>query len=164
MSFPTFIAIEAATQELDSPPLHIAWSLPTGDIKQARIAADESWTQEDQPLWEADAAEAYAPAEIVREFLYDQQDEVLYLTEMMPAEAWLSRLFDAAGQEMSFELQPAAELIGDASLWQQTYRETLDFLGLDPERAEDQVRALLEVHVLLSGEQPEISSESAADF
>jgi hypothetical protein len=93
---------------------------------------------------------------VIRELQYDQQDDAYYVDSLHPQETWLVKLFDAAEKEVSFQLLEAAELYDDVDSWQQTRREALDLLGLDPGRAEDQVRALLEAHVILTGEQPEI--------
>lgn len=158
MSLPTFIAIEAATDEIASFPVGIAWSLPDGSIKHVLILPDEAWLDdvEDQPMVRdmGLGVESYSVDEVVRELLYDQQDDVYYLDQLQPQEGWLLKLFDAAGQEVGFELVEARELCAGDD-WSQAYLEAQQFLGLDPTRAEDQVRALLEAHVRLTGDQPD---------
>lgn len=163
MSLPTFIAIEAAVADEASFPVSLAWSLPDGRIKQALIQPDESWLDEDSALLALQdmslEIQAYSAAEVVRELMYDQQDDVYYLDSLHPQEQWLLKLYAAAGQDVSFELIEAADLCPDAEEWRVAYQETLQFLGLDPSRSEDQVRALLETHVMLTGDQPEESGE-----
>lgn len=157
MSLPTFIAIEAATDEAASFPVSIAWSLPDGSIKHVLILPDDAWLEDAEDLLVRDmglGVESYSAAEVVREFLYDQQDDVYYLDQLQPQEGWLLKLFDAAGQEVGFELVEASELCAGDD-WSQAYLEAQQFLGLDPTRAEDQVRALLEAHVRLTGDQPD---------
>ncbi|SFW98239.1 hypothetical protein [Marinospirillum alkaliphilum] len=158
MSLPTFIAIEAAAADAQSFPVSIAWSLPDGSIKHALIQPDDSWLEagDERPVMQdADlTVESYSADEVVRELLYDQQDDVYYLDQLHPQEGWLLKLFAAAGQEVTFELAEAVQLC-EAADWSQAYQETQQFLGLDPTRAEDQVRALLETHVMLTGEQPD---------
>jgi hypothetical protein len=160
MSLPTFIAIEAATADAQSFPVSIAWSLPDGSIKHALILPDECWLEagDDRPVMQDTdlTVESYAADEVVRELLYDQQDDVYYVDHLHPQEGWLLKLFAAAGQEVGFELAEAAGLC-DSADWAQAYLETQQFLGLDPTRSEDQVRALLETHVMLTGEQPDES-------
>ncbi|WP_404417718.1 hypothetical protein [Marinospirillum sp.] len=160
MSLPTFIALEAAADDEQSFPVTIAWSLPDGRIKQALIQPDESWEEDEASLLRVSELDldlqGYAADEVIRELQYDQQDDAYYVDSLHPQEAWLVKLFDAAEKEVSFQLLEAAELYDDLDAWEQTRRETLEFLGLDPGRAEDQVRALLEAHVILTGEQPDI--------
>jgi len=160
MSLPTFIALEGAAEDENSYPVTLAWSLPDGRIKQALIQPSEDWEEEEASLLrgrELDLeVQGYAADEVVRELQYDQQDDVFYVDCLHPQEAWLVKLFDAAEKEVSVQLLEASELYEDAEVWQQTRREALEFLGLEPGRAEDQVRALLEAHVILTGEQPEI--------
>ncbi len=159
MSLPSFMALEAAAAEEDSFPVSIAWSLPDGSIKQALIQPDELWLEEDTALAgvrDLDLTlEAYSAAEVVRELLYDQLDDVYYVTSIHPQEGWLLKLFASAGQEIAFELSEASELCANEEEWSETYRDNLQLHGLDPDRAEDQVRALLEAHVLLTGDRPE---------
>ncbi|MBE0506052.1 MAG: hypothetical protein IBX50_04935 [Marinospirillum sp.] len=163
MSLPTFIAIEAVLAEEESFPVSLAWSLPDGRIKQALIQPDESWLDEDSALLALQdmnlEIQAYSAAEVVRELMYDQQDDVYYLDALHPQEQWLLKLYAAAGQDVSVELSEAAELCPDTEEWQMAYQEALQFLGLDPTRAEDQVRALLETHVMLTGEQQDEPGE-----
>lgn len=157
MSLPTFIAIEAATDEAESFPVSIAWSLSDGSIKHVLILPDDAWLEDAEDLLMRDiglSVESYSAAEVVRELLYDQQDDVYYLDQLQPQEGWLLKLFDAAGQEVGFELIEARELCAGDD-WFQAYLEAQQFLGLDPTRAEDQVRALLEAHVRLTGDQPD---------
>lgn len=159
MSLPSFMALEAAAAEEASFPVSIAWSLPDGSIKQALIQPDELWLEEDTALAgvrDLDLTlEAYSAAEVVRELLYDQLDDVYYVTSIHPQESWLLKLFASAGQEIAFELSDASGLCADAGAWSDVYQDSLQLHGLDPDRAEDQVRALLEAHVLLTGDQPE---------
>ena len=159
MSLPSFIAIEAAATEDDSFPVTIAWSLPDGTITQVLIQPDEAWLEADTSLSgvrDLDLTlEAYSAAEVIRELLYDQLDDAYYVTSIHPQEGWLLKLFAAAEQEIVFELSEASGLCADAFEWQEAYRDSLQLHGLDPERAEDQVRALLEAHVLLTGDQPD---------
>ncbi len=159
MSLPSFIAIEAAAAEEDSFPVNLAWSLPDGTIKQVLIQPDETWLENDTSLLgvrDLDLTlEAYSPAEVVRELLYDQLDDAYYVTAIHPQEGWLLKLFAAAEQEIGFELSEASGLCADAFEWQEAYLDSLQLHSLDSERAEDQVRALLETHVLLTGDQPD---------
>lgn len=159
MSLPSFIAIEAVTSEEDSFPVSIAWSLPDGTIKQALIQPDEQWLEEGMALvgmMDLDLTlEAYSAAEVVKELIYDQLDDVYYVNLIHPQEAWLLKLFDVAGQEIGFELTQAYSLCTDENEWSEVYYDCIQLYGLDPNRAEDQVRALLEAHVLLTGDQPE---------
>jgi len=159
MSLPSFIAVEAAAAEEDSFPVSIAWSLPDGSIKQALIQPDETWLEEDTALAgvrDLDLSiEAYSAAEVVRELLYDQSDDVYYVALMHPQEGWLLKLFASAGQEVGFELAEASSLCADADEWSEVYQDAVLLHGLDPERAEDQVRALLETHVLLTSDLPD---------
>ncbi|NLW04005.1 MAG: hypothetical protein GX029_02070 [Pseudomonadaceae bacterium] len=160
MSLPSFMAIEAAASEEGSFPVSIAWSLPDGSIKQALIQPDELWLEEDTALAgvrDLDLSlEAYSAAEVVRELLYDQLDDVYYVTLIHPQEGWLLKLFASAEQEIGFELGEASSLCADADEWLDVYQDSLQLHGLDPDRAEDQVRALLEAHVLLTGDQPDV--------
>lgn len=159
MSLPSFMAIEAAASEDDSFPVSIAWSLPDGSIKQALIQPEEDWLENDSALLggrDLDLSlEAYSAAEVVRELLYDQLDDVYYVTVIHPQEGWLLKLFATAEQEICFELDEASRLCDKADEWAQVYQDSLQLHGLDPDRAEDQVRALLETHVLLTGDQPD---------
>lgn len=159
MSLPTFIALEGAADDEHSYPVSIAWSLPDGRIKQALIYPDPDWGDDEASLMTADDLDldlhGYAADEVVRELLYDQEDDVLYTATLHPQEAWLLKLFTAADQDLGFQLVEAVELYADPESWQLAWREALELLGLDPSRAEDQVRALLEAHVHLTGEQPE---------
>lgn len=159
MSLPSFMAVEAAATEEDSFPVSIAWSLPDGSIKEALIQPDEYWLENDTALAgvrDLDLSiEAYSAAEVVREFLYDQLDDVYYVTLIHPQEGWLLKLFASAGQEIGFELIGASSLCVDLDEWYEVYQDNLHLHGLDPERAEDQVRALLETHVQLTDDQPE---------
>ena len=162
MSLPTFIAVEAAHQDEQSFPVSLAWSLADGRIKQAWVQPENDWLEaaSEAQLAVSDSdfsLEAYPVDEVVRELLYDQTDDVYQVAQLHPQEAWLLKLFAAAEKEVTFELVEAAPL-GNREAWQETYQQTLDFLGLDARRAEDQVRALLETHVILTGEQPEIDS------
>ncbi|SFC12453.1 hypothetical protein SAMN05660443_1509 [Marinospirillum celere] len=161
MSLPTFIALEGAADDEQSYPVSIAWSLSDGSIKQALIYPDADWREDEASLVTKDAMDldlhGYAADEVVRELLYDQEDDVLYVDALHPQEAWLLKLFAAADQEVGFQLIEALELYDDPDTWQETRREAMEFLGLDPSRAEDQVRALLEAHVILTGDQPDIS-------
>ena len=160
MSLPSFMAIEAAASEDGSFPVSIAWSLADGSIKQALIQPDEVWLEEDTTLASVRdldlSLEAYSAAEVVRELLYDQLDDVYYVTLIHPQEGWLLKLFASAGQEIGFELDAASSLCLDADEWLEVYQDNLQLHGLDPDRAEDQVRALLEAHVLLTGDQPDV--------
>lgn len=160
MSLPSFMAIEAAASEDGSFPVSIAWSLADGSIKQALIQPDEVWLEEDTTLASVRdldlSLEAYSAAEVVRELLYDQLDDVYYVTLIHPQEGWLLKLFASAGQEIGFELDAASSLCADADEWLDVYQDSLQLHGLDPDRAEDQVRALLEAHVLLTGDQPDV--------
>lgn len=159
MSLPSFMAIEAAASEEDSFPVSIAWSLPDGSIKQALIQPDEDWLENDSALLggrDLDLTlEAYSAAEVVRELMYDQLDDVYYVTSIHPQEGWLLKLFACAEQDIGFELSEASSLCVSFENWQETYRDNLQLHGLDADRAEDQVRALLETHVLLTGDQPD---------
>ncbi|GLR64200.1 hypothetical protein [Marinospirillum insulare] len=159
MSLPSFMAVEAAAIEEGSFPVSMAWSLPDGSIKQALIQPDEDWLEDATDLTgirDLDLTiEAYSAAEVVRELLYDQLDDAYYVTAIHPQEGWLLKLFASAGQEIGFELLPASELCADVDEWSEIYQDNLHLHGLDPERAEDQVRALLETHVLLTGDQPD---------
>ena len=159
MTLPSFMAIEAAASEDGSFPVSIAWSLPDGSIKQALIQPDEVWLEEDTTLASVRdldlSLEAYSAAEVVRELLYDQLDDVYYVTLIHPQEGWLLKLFASAEQEIGFELGEAHSLCLDADEWLDVYQDNLQLHGLDPDRAEDQVRALLETHVLLTGDQPD---------
>lgn len=160
MSLPSFMAVEAAASEDDSFPVSIAWSLPDGSIKQALIQPDEAWLEDDTSLASVRdldlSIEAYSAAEVVRELLYDQLDDVYYVSLIHPQEGWLLKLFASAGQEIGFELAEASRLCADADEWSEIYQDNIHLHGLDPERAEDQVRALLETHVLLTGDQPDV--------
>ncbi|HKM15582.1 MAG TPA: hypothetical protein VJY63_06640 [Marinospirillum sp.] len=159
MSLPSFIAVEGAVDEDNSFPVNIAWSLPDGTIKQVLIQPDELWLQDDTSLSgvrDLDLTlEAYSAAEVIRELLYDQLDDAYYVTAIHPQEGWLLKLFTSAEQEIGFELSEASGLCASFEEWQETYRDNLQLHGLDADRAEDQVRALLETHVLLTGDQPD---------
>lgn len=156
MSLPTFVALELASDEPGSCPVCVAWSLPDGRIKQALIDPDPDWDSESTTWVSSDLGlEAYSPDEIVRELLYDQQDDAWYATQLHPQEGGWLMLFESANREVTFELVEAQDLY-EPGEWQGAYDETLAFLGLDPSRAEDQVRALLEVHVMLTGEMPDL--------
>lgn len=159
MSLPMFIALEGAADDESSYPVAIAWSLPDGRIKQALIHPHEDWEEAETSLLRAAELDfqeqGYAADEILRELQYDQEDDVLYVDVLHPQEAWLVKLFAAAEKELSVQLVEAAELYDDPLGWQQVRYEALEFLGLDPSRAEDQVRALLEAHVRVTGEQPD---------
>ena len=153
------MAVEAAASEDESFPVSIAWSLPDGSIKQALIQPDEAWLEDDTSLASVRdldlSIEAYSAAEVVRELLYDQLDDVYYVSLIHPQEGWLLKLFASAGLEIAFELAEASSLCADADEWSEIYQDAMYLHGLDPERAEDQVRALLEAHVLLTGDQPD---------
>ncbi|WP_114418373.1 hypothetical protein [Marinospirillum perlucidum] len=159
MSLPTFIAVEGAAEDEESFPVSIAWSLSDGSIKQALIQPDEAWEDEEASALRVNELDlefqGYAPTEIIREMEYDQDDDAYYVAHLHPQEAWMLKLFEAADKEIGFQLIEAAELYEDRTSWEDAWRESLDLLGLDATRAEDQVRALLEAHVQLTGDYPE---------
>lgn len=147
MNLPCFIALEAASAEEESFPVNLAWSLPDGSIKQALILPEDIWLEDDWVLAGSRdldlTLEAYSATEVVRELLFDQEDDVYYVAAVHPQEAWLLKLFNAAGQEVSFELIEASSLEPCLDDWAQAYADNLQLLGLNPEVAEEQVAALL---------------------
>ncbi|ODC03864.1 hypothetical protein BFW38_10225 [Terasakiispira papahanaumokuakeensis] len=158
MSIPMFIAVDAAEMDESSYPVAIAWSMPDGRIKSVLIMPEDHWqddvavlaSREDMDL-ELHGVQA---DEVIRELLYDQLDDVFYTDQLFPQEQWLLKLFDAARREVTFELAEAQQLMPDVD-WLDQFRLTLSQLGLDEQRAEDRIRAMLEVHVALTGDEPE---------
>lgn len=152
MTYPCFIAFEVSSQDESGFPVSMAWSLPDGTIKHSLIEPEDDWLDDSEALSRFDdldlSVAAHSAAEVVKEFLFDQQDDVFYMAAVHPHESWLMQIFAAANEEVNFEAVSAAELFADPE-WEETFRYNLDVLGLNPYFAEDQIRAFLETFVQL---------------
>ncbi|SEI37434.1 hypothetical protein SAMN05421831_10141 [Allopseudospirillum japonicum] len=159
MEYPHFIALDMLTQDEDTYPIGIAWSLTDGQIKSTLIAPDDLWQ-----AWPSSVAQdlGYSRdqllihgvpcAEVIRELDYDVHTDQLWVgTELSMQAHGLHQIYMSCQVECPWHLEEASQLYPEY-----TEAELLDELQhlaelqqLDLRYAEAQVQAWLHLHAHL---------------
>lgn len=151
---PCFGDFEASSLQPDSYPIEVAWALPTGEIRSHLIKPDPDWGDDWDEIAELEIhgisreeldAEGVDPFTIAHAMNRDLAGQVLYFDGGGFDRAWLQKLFDAAGFEMTFTFGDFTSLLADVPANRQVEveaRARADTAHLQKHRAANDVKFL----------------------
>jgi hypothetical protein len=160
MNHPPIIAFEANTPDETGYPVSVTWTLPSGEIKSSLIIPDEEWQDEEevQGSWmdfDPDFldVEGHAAKAILEEMQRDLAGETLFTPDIALTQQCMQRLYEAVDSVSDWKCLPIFELFDAVSAeeLELSRHEFIELLGLEPHRAESQVRLWLELSARLLG-------------
>lgn len=157
---PCVLDIEASGFGRASYPIELGWVLPDGRARCMLVRPTPAWTH-----WDPQAERVHGiardtllthghpPVAVARALNADLAGQTVYCDGWAHDYPWLGALFEEAGQQPRFRLEPAARLLDDARLARLDHARSaaMQALGAQRHRASNDARALQMALVSLSG-------------
>ncbi len=156
MDYPIFVDIEYSTPDEGGFPTSITWSLDNGQIKTVLIMPDDEWDPWDNCDSDIDIQFLYdqgvSGPDVIRELNQDLDGKTIFVDGLDEDETLLELLFETYDQELSFEVAVITQLFMQHNL-ESLLRQRAELAHqnqLDPDSAEDRVKALLHLNQIIS--------------
>jgi len=156
MPYPLFLDIAPSCPDEQMYPTEIAWSLTDGQIKSTLILPDDDWEPWDHIDHDTDVQllmdQGASAMDVVRELNADLDGETVFVDGLDNDPLLIERLFEACGEEPSFEIASIGELFLSHAYEQLLHarNEIANEYGLDIRHPEDAVRSLLQLNARVS--------------
>ena len=111
MPYPLFLDLEGSSHDEGAYPIAASWSLPDGQIKSSLIMPEDDWEDWDVGNLAARGItrdhlldQGFSALDVIREMNLDFGDARVYIDGLDYDQELLDRLFEAYGEDPTFEL------------------------------------------------------------